>query len=116
MFPAGIYAQLMREAGREPAPIIELQHLHEPRPGQRILLYVGSGFRSFRPDEIAAGVVPDGLERPELAQLRDTWALEPVLEFELDTAQHEQISLRLGADQVPRIDLGFYWMRPHHTQ
>ena len=112
VFPVGFYAAAMREDGREPAAVVPLDRIPAPVPEQRILFYVGSSLRSFQPDEIAAGVVPDELERPELTRLREVWIVEPALEFELETTQHEAISLRLGADRAAKVELGFYWLRP----
>jgi hypothetical protein len=112
VFPAGFYNAAMRARGLEPAQIIELDKLREPRPGARILLYVGSSLRSFQPHEIAEGAVPDDLERPVLRAMHDDWDFEPVYEFTIQTAQHPEISQRLGADRVTEIRLGFYWLRP----
>jgi hypothetical protein len=118
VFPVGIYEHVMRERGLEPALVVSLDRLPPTRPGERILLYVGSSLRSFQPHEIAAQVVPDQLERPELARLRDDWALEPVhevsrMQFMIRTEQHEAISQRLAADRMTEIELGFHWMHPH---
>jgi hypothetical protein len=112
LFPKGFYNAAMRARGLEPAPIVELDQLPEPRPGARILLYVGSSLRSFQPHEIAAGAVPDDLDRPVLRAMHDAWEFEPVYEFVLETAQHPEISQRLGADRVGEVRLGFYWLRP----
>ena len=111
VFPVGFYEHALRERGLEPGLVVSLDRLPTTQPGERILLYVGSSLRSFQPHEIAAGVVPDSLERPELSRLRHGWALEPVHEFAIPTEQHEAISLRLGADRRESIELGFYWMR-----
>lgn len=113
VFPVGGYEHALRERGLEPGLVVSLDRLPPPRPGERILLYVGSSLRSFQPHEIADARVPDDLERPDLARLRDDWALEPVLEFVISTEQHEAASQRLGADRVSQIELGFFWMRPH---
>ncbi len=110
VFPVGFYEYAMRERGLEPALVVDFEHVPQPRPGERILLYLGSSLRSFQPHEIAAGEVPDQLERPVLARLRDDWTLEPVLEFVIETEQHEAISQRLGADRVDELELGFYSM------
>ena len=114
VFPLVAYEQAMRELGREPGMVDDLGGLERQPPGanERVLIYVGTSLRSFLIDEIAAGVVPDGLERPILIRLRDRWVLEPVVEFELETAQHEAVSMRLGADRAPVVELGFYWLRP----
>lgn len=111
-FPKGFYDAAMRARGLEPAQIVELDKLTEPRPGARILFYVGSSLRSFQPHEIAAGAVPDDLERPVLRAMHDAWEFEPVYEFVIETQQHPEISQRLGADRVREIGLGFYWLRP----
>jgi hypothetical protein len=111
-FPAGFYNAGMRARGLEPAQIVELDQLPEPRPGARILLYVGSSLRSFQPHEIAAGAVPDDLDRPVLRAMHDAWEFEPVYEFVIETQQHPEISQRLGADRASEIRLGFYWLRP----
>jgi hypothetical protein len=112
LFPKGFYDAAMRARGLEPAPILELDKLPEPRPGARILLYVGSSLRSFQPHEIEAGAVPDDLDRPVLRSMHDAWEFEPVYEFVIETQQHPEISQRLGADRVSEIRLGFYWLRP----
>jgi hypothetical protein len=112
VFPVGFYEYALRERGLEPALVVSLDQLPPTRPKERILLYVGSSLRSFQPHEIAADVVPAQLERSDLAQLRNHWALEVVHEFVLRTEQHEAISQRLGADRVGEIELGFYWMTP----
>jgi predicted membrane protein len=111
-FPMGFYNAAMRARELEPAPIVELDKLQEPRPGARILLYVGSSLRSFQPHEIAAGAVPDDLDRPVLRAMHDAWEFEPVYEFTIETQQHPEISQRLGADRVSEVGLGFYWLRP----
>lgn len=114
VFPIHAYAQAMRALGREPGMVDDLDALARTPigPHERVLVYVGASLRSFQPHEIRAGVVPEGLERPPLLRLRDAWVLEPVVEFELATAQHEAVSMRLGADRVPVVTLGFYWLRP----
>lgn len=112
LFPKGFYNAAMRARGLEPAQIVELDKLQEPRPGARILLYVGSSLRSFQPHEIDAGAVPDDLDRPVLRAVHDAWEFEPVYEFVLETQQHPEISQRLGADRATEIGLGFYWLRP----
>jgi hypothetical protein len=111
-FPKGFYNAAMRKRGLEPAQIVELDKLPESRPGARILLYVGSSLRSFQPHEIAAGVVPDDLDRPVLRAMHDDWEFELAYEFVIETQQHPEISQRLGADRVGEIGLGFYWLRP----
>jgi hypothetical protein len=114
VFPIVAYQRAMRELGREPPPVDDLDQLarRPPDSNERVLIYVGTSLRSFLPAEIAAGVVSDGLERPPLVRLRDRWVLEPALEFELPTEQHEAASMRLAADRSPVIELGFYWLRP----
>jgi hypothetical protein len=112
VFPVGAYEYAMRERGLEPALVVSLDRLPERRPGERILLYVGSSLRSFQPHELAAGVVPDGLERPDVVRLRDQWTMEVVHEFAIRTEQHEAMSQRLAADRRGEIELGFYWLRP----
>jgi hypothetical protein len=112
LFPKGFYNAAMRARGLEPAQIVELDKLPEPRPGPRVLLYVGSSLRSFQPHEIAAGAVPDDLDRPVLRAMHDAWEFEPVYEFVLETQQHPEISQRLGADRASEIGLGFYRLRP----
>jgi hypothetical protein len=112
LFPKGFYNAAMRARGLEPAKIVELDKLPEPRPGARILLYVGSSLRSFQPHEIEAGAVPDDLDRPVLRAVHDAWEFEPVYEFVIETQQHPEISQRLGADRVSEIGLGFYRLRP----
>jgi hypothetical protein len=117
VFPLVAYQQAMRALGREPAGVDDLDGLarNPPDPSERVLIYVGTSLRSFLPAEIAAGVVPEGLERPALIRLRDHWVLEPALEFELRTEQHEAATMRLAADRAPVIDLGFYWLRARVT-
>jgi hypothetical protein len=117
VFPVGAYQHAMRERGLEPALVVSIDGLAETqtRPGERILLYIGSSLRSFQPHEIATGVVPDGLERPEVVRLRDAWAMEKVHEFVLRTPQHEAMSQRLAADRMAEIELGFYWLTPHRS-
>jgi hypothetical protein len=112
VFPKGFYNAAMRSRGLEPAQIVELDKLQEPRPGARILFYVGSSLRSFQPHEIAAGAVTDDLDRPVLRAVHDAWEFEPAYEFVIQTQQHPEISQRLGADRVSEIRLGFYWLRP----
>jgi hypothetical protein len=116
VFPVGCYEHAMRERGLEPALVVSIEQLQSMRAEGRILLYVGSSLRSFQPHEIAAGVVPDQLERPILARLRDQWALEVVHEFVIGTEQHEMISQRLAADRMAEIELGFYWLRRHEHE
>lgn len=113
VFPVGFYEHSLRERGLEPGLVVSFDRLPPPQPGERVLLYIGSSLRSFQPHEIAAQLVPDELERPVVARLRDDWILELVHEFALQTAQHEAASQRLGADRVAEIELGYYWMRPH---
>lgn len=117
-FPLHIYAQTMRARGLEPARIVRLDRI-DPGLLARLdqldaLIYVGSGLRSFQPHEIEAGAVPDSLERPELERLRETHALESVLEFGVESEQHEAISLRLGADRLGELELGFYRLHALH--
>jgi hypothetical protein len=116
VFPIGFYEYALRERGLEPGAVVEFDPDRPPQLGDRTLLYVGSGLRSFQPHEIEHRAVPDQLERPILARLRDTWALEPVLEFQLRTEQHAAASQRLGADRVAEIELGFYWMAQRDTR
>ena len=114
-FPYGEYSYVLARRGLVPAPLARTDWLlAEGAPGEdaRILFYVGSKLRSFQPSEIEAGLVPDTLERPELAAVRERFRLVPVREFEIATAQHPAISVRLGADRVPRVTLGFYWLEP----
>ncbi|MFV8749010.1 hypothetical protein ACNOYE_00505 [Nannocystaceae bacterium ST9] len=113
VFPLVAYQQAMLALGREPAPVDDFDRLAQrpPGPRDRVLVYVGTSLRSFQPHEIAAGVVPDALERPTLARLRDQWVLEPALAFEIRTDQHEAVSMRLAADRAPVCELGFYWLR-----
>jgi hypothetical protein len=114
-FPAGAYAHALQSRGIEPAEIVQLHRFFTERQyadvhARRTLVYVGSSLRAFQPSEIRGGVVPGALERPELARLRERFELEPVHEFDLPAAQHEAISLRLGADRVETLTLGFYWL------
>lgn len=111
VFPVGFYQHALRERGLEPGLVVSMDRLLPPRPGERMLVYVGSSLRSFQPHEIAANVVPEQLERPELVRLRDAWTLEPVQEFVLPTEQHRAISQRLAADRAGEVELGFYWLR-----
>ena len=114
-FPYGEYRYVLSRRGVAPAPLVPTEWLltqAAPARGDRILFYLGSKLRSFQPSEIDAGLVPDTLERPELAAVRDRYRLVPVREFEIATAQHPAISVRLGADRVPRVTLGFYWLEP----
>lgn len=114
LFPKGFYRHAMRARGLEPAPIIELDKLSEQpkKPGERILLYVGSSLRSFQPHEIESGAVSDDLDRPVLRAVHDAWHFEPAYEFVIQTEQHPAISQRLGADRVYELGLGFYWLSP----
>ncbi|HLT36178.1 MAG TPA: hypothetical protein VK034_07830 [Enhygromyxa sp.] len=112
VFPVGFYRYALRERGFEPGLVVDYERMPPLRPGERILLYVGSSLRSFQPHEIADGVVPDDLERPDVARLRNDWEIEPVHEFAISTAQHEAASQRLGADRVVEIELGYFWMKP----
>jgi hypothetical protein len=102
----------MVQRGIPSAPIVEADRFleREPRPGERVLLYLGVTLRSFLKSEIAADVVPPDLERPALARLRSRYRLEPVHEFQIETAQHPAISMRLAADRTPSVKLGFYWL------
>lgn len=113
VFPLHAYAQAMQARGRTPAPVDDLDGLARipPDPDERVLLYVGTSLRSFQPQEIAADRVPGSLERPALTELRERFELEPALTFEIATAQHEAVSMRLAADRVPSVELGFYWLR-----
>jgi hypothetical protein len=112
VFPRGFYGYAMRERGLEPAPVVELDRMQEPRPGARVLFYLGSSLRSFQPHEIAHGGVPEDLERPVLRELHHAWSFEAVYEFRIATEQHWAHSQRLGADRMPEIELGFYWLHP----
>jgi hypothetical protein len=117
-FPRGEYAYLRQRRGQEPAPVIAIDQLGKdgiPRPDARALVYVGSKLRSFLRSEIEAGVVPDHLEREALVDLRRRYTLEPVHEFEIETEQHPMINVRLGADRVARVKLGFYWLVPRDS-
>ena len=112
-FPKGEYRYVSRLLGRDPAPTIDLERfLEEPSgiEGKRVLLYVGSTLRTFQPAEIAAGVVPESLERPLLLRARERYLLEPARTFRLRTAQHPSIIMRLGADRVADIEVGFFWV------
>ncbi len=117
-FPIGAYRYAMTERGLEPALVVALDHFLDPSrnfgSSQRILFYSGSSLHAFQPHEIRAGAVPNSLERPELTRLHDRWTLEKVREFELETEQHEAISLRLGADRMGKVALGFYWLHPRN--
>ena len=109
-FPVHAYAEAMRARGLEPARIVRLDRLDLAELPAELdaLLYVGSSMRSFQPHEIATQVVPDSLERVELERLQQTHALEVVVEFRVSAEQHEAISMRLGADRLAELELGFY--------
>jgi hypothetical protein len=117
-FPRGEYAYVRKRRGLEPAPVIPSDRLGMdgiPRPGARVLVYVGSKLRSFLRSEIDAGVVPEQLERKALVDLRHRFTLVPVREFEIATDQHPAVNVRLGADRVPGVRLGFYWLVPRDS-
>ena len=112
VFPVVAYERAMRARGLEPGLVCDPGCLAtQPAIDERVLVYVGTSLRSFLPEEMAAGVVPEELERPELTLLRKRWTLEPAVVFTLETRQHEAVSMRLGADRVASIELGFYWLR-----
>lgn len=112
-FPKEAYRSAIVRRGHEPGQIVGSREAdNTPPESGRVLIDVGSALRSFSPMEVTAGAVPDSLERPELARLRDDYTFEPLLTREIATAQHPAISLRLRADWVPAIELGFYWLRP----
>jgi hypothetical protein len=115
VFPVESYREAMRGRGRAPQRVDDFRGLEEEPvgEGERVLIYVGTSLRSYVRAEIAANVVPPELERSELTRLRWQYRLEPVLEFELPTAQHEAATMRLGADLSPTVTLGFHWLVPN---
>jgi hypothetical protein len=117
VFPLHAYAEAMRAQGRTPAPVDDFAGLARAPlgPDERVLVYVGTSLRSFQPQEIAADRVPGSLERPPLAALREHYELAPALTFELAVDQHEAVTMRLAADRLPSVELGFYWLRPRAT-
>jgi hypothetical protein len=116
-FPRGEYAYVLERRRMKPASVVPSEWLigRELPSDARALVYVGSKLRSFFRSEMEAGLVPDGLERPALVELKRRYLLEPVREFELETAQHPSINVRLGADRVPKLALGFYWLKPRSS-
>ncbi len=112
-FPVGDYRYASRMAGRVPARVVRLNDWtpQSYRPGET-LLYLGSTLRTFDQEEIRRGRVPETLQRPELAALLQRWRLEPVRTFSVATAQHPLARMRLAADRVPTVELGFYRLTP----
>src|SRR5690606_29905534 len=86
-FPSGEYQATQRRLGRVARAPRPLSAFAEPPESKRTLVYVGVSQRSFLNVEIAAELVPPSLERPELTQLKQRYALEPALTFELSPEQ-----------------------------
>lgn len=118
VFPAGEYGHVMSSRGIQPGRIIDLESWlgafarnTAPPPPRSTLVYLGATNRMFLPAEIRAGVVPPSLERQPLATLRTIAHLELVHTFRLATQQHPGVTMRLAADRVDEVELGFYWLR-----
>ena len=47
-----------------------------------------------------------------LTRFRERFTLTPERTFTVPTAQHRFAELRVMADRVPSVTLGFYWVRP----
>jgi len=112
-FPEGEYAYVLAMRGLPRTTIRRFDEL-VARPdrdaGQRVLFYLGSTYRTFLQCEIRAGSVPDSLERPTLDQVRSLFRLEPVEVFQLPAIDHPAVAMRLGADRLPTVEAGFYWL------
>jgi hypothetical protein len=105
-FPRGFYLEAMRARGMPNPEIIPFDWwIAEGAPTEETLVYLGSGFQTFLPNEIEAGAPP---ERPMLTRARDRLDFEPVHTFEVPTDNHPFASMRLGADRVPAVTVGFY--------
>jgi hypothetical protein len=110
-FPLGEYRHVMRQRGLDAARTVALDHFDERQRADATIVYVGTSLRSFQPHEIRAGAVRPSLERDPLLALRERYDLVPVVVTDLPTAQHEAVTMRLGADRVETIEVGFYWLR-----
>jgi hypothetical protein len=109
-FPTGFYREAMRGRGMPDAEVIPFDRwIAEGAPTEDTLVYLGSGFQTFLPSEIAAGAPH---ERPMLSHARDQLDFEPVHTFEVPTDNHPFALMRLGADRVPAVTVGFYRPRP----
>ncbi len=109
-FPRGAYRAAMLRRGLAPANVVELDRwmASGPSADERTLVYVGTTLSTFLLSEIEASVVPPNLERPLLTQLRGRYALRPVVVFDVETAQHAAIAMRLAADRERAVEVGFY--------
>ncbi len=114
VFPAGELAWVFRHRGLVPPTVVPSERFlrEPPPPGARVLVYVGSAFRTFLRSEMEDGTVPPSLERPELAELRARYALDPVQTFTVPTAQHRFAVMRVLADRATAVTLGFYRPTP----
>lgn len=114
-FPRGELAYVFRRRGLAPPRVVPSDvflRQAPPAPSERVLFYLGSSFRTFLSCEIADGLVPASLERPELADVRARFALAPVLTFELPTAQSRHAEARVAADRAAHVTLGFHRLTP----
>ncbi len=105
-FPVGFYEAAMRARGRRPAEIVAFDRwLAEGAPTQDTLVYLGTGFFSFLPSEIAHGAPA---ERPLLSRARAHLHFEPVQVFSVPTDNHRFGRMRVTADRAPEVVVGFY--------
>ncbi len=114
-FPMAPYRAAMRARGQAPivARLDDLLALETTRlEHERVLVYLGVTLHSFAPEEISAGMAARSYERPLLQRLRARYELEPALTFSISTEQHPAVAMRLAADRVDAVELGFYWLTP----
>ncbi len=110
-FPTGEYRYVMAQRRQVPK-VEELDALlADPPPPQALetmLVYVGSSLQTFLTCEIQQGAVPPSLAQPLLRRLLEAYDLEPVIEMSLPTTNAAKAVMRLAADRVPAVRIGFY--------
>ncbi len=113
IFQSGELRWVYQHRGLRPPRVVPANGFSDEQArGRRVLFYEGSVYHTFIPCESRERRIPASLERPLLTGIRARFTLTPARTFTVPTAQHRFAELRVMADRVPFVRLGFYWLRP----
>ena len=113
IFQSGELRWVYQRRGLRPPQVVPANIFSDEQArGRRVLFYEGSVYHTFIPCESRERRIPASLERPLLTRFRARFTLTPARTFTVTTAQHRFAELRVMADRVPSLTLGFYWLRP----